>query len=217
MIGFLKGKIINVQNDHVIVDVQGVGYEVFCHQRDILEINSSGLLFATDLTSDFNSNSRSGKSNNPNEASTEFWIYTQVREDSLTLFGFLDSEEKQFFLTLLKVNGIGPKMAMNMLSGADAQKISQMIESEDVKGLSGLPKVGKKSAEQMILTLKGKLNLKHRDETKKVTSGVHKEISTALTHLGFRSVEIERVVSSLPKDIKLEDGIKSSLSKLTTL
>ena len=151
----------------------------------------------------------------------QVYTYTHVREDILQLFGFATKVEKQLFTTLLKVNGIGPKMAINILSGASVDQLFAMIEAEDVKALSKLPKVGKKTAEQMILTLKGKLVV-HEPETKKTAalgfgknmSLSHREIASALVNLGFRSADVDTVISQLPQDIDLQEGIRQGLSAL---
>lgn len=143
MIGYLKGKIIEVTSDSALIDVNGVGYEVLASSSNLAEMqNSLGTI--------------------------ELWIHTHVREDALVLFGFSNKLEREMFHSLLKVNGIGPKLAINALSGATPDQIIEMIELEDVKALSKLPKVGKKTAEQMILTLKGKLVISARDSESKV-------------------------------------------------
>jgi Holliday junction DNA helicase RuvA len=151
------------------------------------------------------------------------WIHTQVREDAITLYGFLNKRSKMFFLSLLKVNGVGPKMAVNIMSGGSVDSLMSLIESEDAKALSKLPKVGKKTAEQIILTLKGKL-VKLDDETGQKTAlksnalaGSHREISSALINLGFRSQDVDRVLVDFPKEIELEEGIRTALSALTTI
>jgi Holliday junction DNA helicase RuvA len=105
---------------------------------------------------------------------------------------------------------------MNLLSGASLEKLVQMIESEDAQALSQVPKVGKKTAEQIILTLKGKLVLVATEKPKSKSSN-HKDITMALINLGFRSQDIDRVIDDLPKEITLEDGIRSALTALTTV
>lgn len=197
MIARLTGKVIEVTPESAILDVGGVGYEVTCSLTtlaDMQELQPSG------------------------KAATVF-VHTHVREDILQLFGFLSSTEKEMFHALLKVNGIGPKLAINALSGASVDLIQQMIEAEDVKGLSKLPKVGKKTAEQMILTLKGKLVVA---EKAKVASAAqisfsHREISSALVNLGFRLQDVEKVVSQMPKSVELQEGIRQGLAALTSL
>jgi Holliday junction DNA helicase RuvA len=142
------------------------------------------------------------------------WIHTHVREDAFQLFGFHAKEEKNLFLSLLKVNGVGPKMALSVLSGARVEQIHEMVESGNVKALSCLPKVGKKTAEQMILTLKGKLILIEKNDSKKKPSGTLPEITSALLNLGFKPQAVEQFVSTLPKDADLEDGVRRGLAAL---
>jgi Holliday junction DNA helicase RuvA len=99
----------------------------------------------------------------------------------------------------------------------------QMVESEDAKALSKLPKVGKKTAEQIILTLKGKLikldddGLPKAGDKTKSLGGSHREISSALINLGFRAQDVERVLVDFPKEIELEEGVRTALSALTTI
>jgi Holliday junction DNA helicase RuvA len=147
------------------------------------------------------------------------YVYTHVREDALQLFGFLNLYEKDMFLSLLKVNGIGPKSALNILSGAQPAKLAELIEQEDVKALSKLPKVGKKTAEQMILTLKGKLVLSTDSKTasSKTGTGVSSQISSALINLGFRSQDVEKVVSDFEPNISIEEGVRQGLAALTQI
>lgn len=189
MIGYLRGQLLEVSTETALVDVQGVGYEVVCSAHSL-----------EDLQPDL------GKE-------LILWIHTHVREDALQLFGFIQKEEKNLFLSLLKVNGVGPKMAMTMLSGARPQQIYQMIEAGDAKALSQLPKVGKKTAEQIILTLKGKLVFVESHQSPR--SIVQSEVTSALLNLGFKSQLVDQFVASLPKDIELEDAVKLGLQSLT--
>lgn len=196
MIGYLKGQVVELGLETAMVVCHGVGYEVQASTNTLSMLEGS-----------------QGKD-------VVLWIYTHVREDALSLFGFLSKDEKQMFLQLLKVNGIGPKMAMNILSGASFEQILEMVESEDVKALSKLPKVGKKTAEQMILALKGKLVIGVADpKTGKKTAvpTPQKELASALVNLGFRPVDVEKVVSTIPKEMDLETGLKTALSALTNL
>lgn len=192
MIGYLKGQVLEAGMDSVLLSVGGVGYEIQAPLGVLAEVQS-----------------RRGET-------LEFWIHTHVREDALSLFGFLQKKEKELFLQLLKVNGVGPKSAMNVLSGAGYDQICAMIESEDAKGLSKLPKVGKKTAEQMILTLKGKLVLQSGASAASPRQE-KKELVFALTNLGFRSQDVERVVAKLPAGQDLESDLKTALAALTNL
>jgi Holliday junction DNA helicase RuvA len=205
MIAQLKGLLIEVSSESAVLDVNGVGYELLCSLNTLADYQTQMMGGA-------------GASSEAFRKITVF-TYTHVREDALQLFGFATQEEKHLFITLLKVNGIGPKMALNILSGASADQIHQMIESEDVKALSKLPKVGKKTAEQMILTLKGKLilNPKESNPKKSIFAGAHQEIASALINLGFRSQDVDKVISQMPKEIDLQQGIRQGLSALTSV
>lgn len=189
MIGYLRGKIIEILSESALIDVHGVGYEVHCSQNtlgDLTELLGKEIIV---------------------------WIHTHVREDALQLFGFHSKAEKNLFLSLLKVNGVGPKMAITMLSGARPEQIQEMIEAGNAKGLSGLPKVGKKTAEQIILTLKGKLVSVEPEA--KLRTEIQTQITSALLNLGFKAQSVDDFVSKLPKTIDLEEGVRKGLQTLT--
>ena len=189
MIGYLRGKIIEVLTDTALIDVTGVGYEIFASNNTLDDLR---MLLGKDII---------------------VWIHTHVREDALSLFGFHDKDEKNLFLSLLKVNGVGPKMALSILSGGRPSDIRKMIEAGNAKALSGLPKVGKKTAEQIILTLKGKLV--SADDNVKVKSESHTAITSALLNLGYKSQLVDQFVSSLPIEVTFEDGVKKGLQSLS--
>lgn len=189
MIGYLRGKIIEVLNDSALIDVQGVGYEIHASSNTLGDLQT---LLGKDII---------------------VWVHTHVREDALQLFGFHSKEEKNLFLSLLKVNGVGPKMALSILSGGRPAQIQEMIEAGNAKALSGLPKVGKKTAEQIILTLKGKLV--SIEETIKGRSEAHTEITSALLNLGYKSQLVDQFVSTLPPETSLEDGVRKGLQTLS--
>jgi holliday junction DNA helicase RuvA len=193
MIAQLKGLIIEVGVDSAILEVAGVGYEITCSVNTLGEMQAGQKFTA--------------------------YTYTHVREDILQLFGFSSKDEKYLFTTLLKVNGVGPKMAINILSGATVGQLQAMIESEDVKSLSKLPKVGKKTAEQMILALKGKLVVAEKEigKGKQLPLPSQREIASALINLGFRMQDVDKVVSQLDENIDLHEGIRKGLSALTSL
>ncbi|HPI40302.1 MAG TPA: Holliday junction branch migration protein RuvA [Pseudobdellovibrionaceae bacterium] len=188
MIAHLRGKLLELTPELALLDVQGVGYEVFISQTTHSELES----VSTDLG---------------------LWIYTHVREDALTLFGFYTRFEKNLFLSLLKVNGIGPKMGMSILSGSRPEKILQMIEAGDVKALTALPKLGKKTAEQIILTLKGKLVLLDSEEKSRPIER-HEPIRSALLNLGFKPQIVAEFVKTLPEEIEFEQGVRQGLQVL---
>nr|BFD60057.1 Holliday junction branch migration protein RuvA [Bdellovibrio sp. CKG001]BFD63463.1 Holliday junction branch migration protein RuvA [Bdellovibrio sp. HM001] len=192
MIGYLRGKIIEVMNDSALIDVQGVGYEILASAHTLGDLQD---LLGNDII---------------------VWVHTHVREDALQLFGFHDKEEKNLFLSLLKVNGVGPKMALSILSGGRPAQIQEMIEAGNAKALSGLPKVGKKTAEQIILTLKGKLvSIEESASPAKKKSQGHTQITSALLNLGYKSQVVDQFVSTLPADISVEDGVRKGLQTLS--
>lgn len=190
MIGYLRGKIIEV-GEVALIDVQGVGYEIFASAHTLSDMEG---LLGKDII---------------------VWIHTHVREDALQLFGFHDKAEKNLFLSLLKVNGVGPKMALSILSGGRPAQIQEMIENGNAKGLSSLPKVGKKTAEQIILTLKGKLVSAEDGVIVKSKSESHTQITSALLNLGYKSQAVDQFVSTLPVDISLEDGVRKGFQTLS--
>lgn len=194
MIAILNGKLMDYTDESCIVMTGGVGYEVLCSLSTLAELQEK------------------------KNKDVYMYIYTHVREDALQLFGFQSMDEKNLFLSLLKVNGIGPKSALNILGGASSSELARMIDSEDVKALSKLPKVGKKTAEQMILTLKGKLVMGESKSSSKASaaSSKHREISTGLVNLGFRSQDVEKIVSGLG-DVTVEEGIRKGLASLTNI
>ncbi len=192
MIGFLDGTVFDASVDHFILNVNGVGYDILASAQTLADVH---LLIGQNL---------------------KVWIHSHVREDAFQLFGFLTKPEKEFFLQLLKVNGVGPKMALSIMSGARVSQIQDWIENSDAKSLSSLPKVGKKTAEQIILSLQGKLV---RIDIKTKGAGVqtnetHRQISSALVNLGFKSQTVEQFMGSLEQTITLEDGVRQGLQKL---
>jgi holliday junction DNA helicase RuvA len=197
MIGYLKGQVLEAGLETALLETAGVGYELTCSANTLSALQS-----------------HLGQA-------AELWVHTHVREDALQLFGFVDKLEKQVFLSLLKVNGVGPKSAINILSGTTQRELMTMIESEDVRGLSKLPKVGKKTAEQIILSLKGKLVLSEAHESGAMKApaarSAHRELSSALINLGFRAQDVDRVVGQIAKDVDLESGLKTALAALTSL
>ncbi len=182
MIGYLQGTVKWCEPPIVVMDVQGVGYEVSCSSNTIAEL--------------------------PEGKTTALWIYTHVREDVIQLFGFTTQVEKRLFESLLKVNGIGPKMAIQILSGASLDQIIDAIEQQDVKALTQLPKVGKKIAEQMILTLKGKLV----SDSEKIDK--QDDLFSALTNLGFKTLDVQEVVKKVDRKKPFEEQLRSALASL---
>jgi Holliday junction DNA helicase RuvA len=189
MIAYLKGTTIHMDLETAILDVQGVGYEVLCstNSLDRLSLGQPAQLF----------------------------IHTHVREDALVLYGFATANEKEMFHSLIKVNGVGPKLAVKILSGTSLDNFMEMIEAEDVSGLSKIPKVGKKTAEQLVLSLKGKLKIMETADGAKKPKGTSKEIYSALVNLGFKESDVQKVCEGLASDTTFEEGVRRGLSSLS--
>lgn len=185
MIGYLRGQVAHLEINSVIIDVNGVGYEVTCSSNTSQDLQGG--------------------------MDSALWIYTHVREDHLTLFGFSSRVEKTLFESLIKVNGIGPKMAVTILSGASLDQIIDDIENEDVKALTRLPKVGKKTAEQMVLTLKGTLVM---DTESTNEDPAAKDLVSALVNLGFKAPQVKDVVDDLDKQLSFEEQLRGALQVL---
>ncbi|MCX5717852.1 MAG: Holliday junction branch migration protein RuvA [Nitrospirae bacterium] len=187
MIGSLRGKLISRRPDNVIVEAGGVGYQV--------NVPLSIL------------------SNLPEEGNAVFLnIYTHVREDALQLYGFATEDEKRIFTTLLGVTGIGPKMALNILSGISHDDFMRAIEKEDVALLCRIPGLGKKTAHRLILELREKL-----PRLSKARDRVFEDTLSALVNLGYKKAEaidsLEMAYKKGHKDI--ESLLKESLKYLT--
>lgn len=190
MIAFLQGQLVHLGKESVTLSVHGVGYELF---------------LPTPLLTDLSL-----------EQHLTFWVHTVVREDSITLFGFLTEAQKHLFVCLLRVDRIGPKMALRILSsGISVDQIITMIKARDVKGLSALPKVGQKMAEQIVFQLKGKLNITDGHQNKRCTQ--QQTIGMALLNLGFKAVDVEKALLQVPPESNLEQGVKSALAFLSGL
>lgn len=187
MIAFLKGKVIEYTPGAIILDVQNVGYKI--------SIN-------------INQTAKVGQEKN-------FYIYEHIREDIYDLYGFLEQSELNLFKNLLSVSGIGPKVAMNIMSIADTNKIIKAIETEDLPFFINIPGIGKKAAAKIILDLKSKISI---DESASVIgrSGETDNIVEALASLGYQKSEILKVIYKIPEDLNNEeDKIRWCLKNLS--
>ncbi|GAA0442532.1 Holliday junction branch migration protein RuvA [Lentibacillus halophilus] len=182
MIAYIHGMLISVQTETVIVDVQGIGYEIVC---------TNPFAFQAHI-------------NQPVTIST----YHYVREDTQILYGFQNNEEKQLFTKLITVSGIGPKGALAILGSTDAGGLVNAIEREDDSFLVRLPGVGKKSARQIILDLKGKMPVitASADNHSKAAEDEHaapetlQETEEVLQSLGYTDREIRAVAPRLREE-----------------
>jgi len=194
MIAALTGRVLNISSDRVIVDVSGVGYEVY-------------------LTTD-------ALSRLPEKGGEVFlYIHTQVREDAITLFGFPEEEEKEMFLTLKTVSGIGPKLALGVLSGIKVGELCSAIIEGDVKRLTTLQGIGKKTAERICVELKDKVAAISSDASQAVSSQVSvstgavssavSDALSALSNLGYPDPVARQALAAVKK--RLGDDLFGSL------
>lgn len=179
MIGYLRGRVRQLTPDYVLLEVNGVGYEVVC----------SGAAFSR------LSGVKSGEEG-------ELYTYMQVKEDGVALFGFADLQEKSLFLKLTSVQGVGAKMAISLLSAMRPADISEAIATADAKRLSAVKGLGKKTAERIILELHGKISADEllgggsavSNAGAAVLSSEDDDAISALTGLGFTRQESVRAV-----------------------
>lgn len=177
MYDYMKGEITAITPSTVTIEVGGIGYVLYV-------ANPYG------FSSQFHKQSI-------------IYVYQAVREDAITLYGFQSSNEKELFLKLISVSGIGPKSALSILASNDASGLVQAIESDNVAYLTKFPGVGKKTAGQLVLDLKGKLgtvesSAKAVENISSLTPMLD-EVKQALLGLGYSSKEIQRIMPQLEK------------------
>lgn len=172
MIGQLRGRLADKRPNQVLVDVGGVGYLVAVPLSTYAALGE----LHTELT---------------------LLIHTHVREDALALYGFLSSREKHFFELLLGASGVGPSLALKILSGMTVEELVPAIRSGDVVRLTKIPGVGRKTAERMVVELKDKLEAVIVTEEKVPASkaGVAADVVSALTNLGYDGRQAESAVA----------------------
>lgn len=191
MIGYLKGKIISAKPTQIILDVNNVGY--------LIHISISTF----------------EKISDQNEVS--LYIYTHVREDALNLYGFYTEAEKEMFELLISISGIGPKVALSILSGISVEELQSAIQSENVSRLVSVPGVGRKTAERVVLELKSKVGFIETASSKGIDFTIKQEAVLALTTLGYNQKVADKIVRDLLSSnpsLTLEELIKKSLTEL---
>jgi len=170
MIAHLRGKLIHKQPGQAIVEAAGVGYDVAISVPTFTALPSTG-------------------------AETSLHIHTQVSDDQIALFGFLDREEKRLFERLITVSGVGPKLAIKMLSGLSADRTVQAIRAQDHAQLTRIPGVGKKLAERLVLELKDKLDdFAVAPAPKSVQGAAVDDVLSALVNLGYQRAAAEKAI-----------------------
>jgi Holliday junction DNA helicase RuvA len=198
MIAFLRGRIVDKQPNRIIVDVQGVGYDVHVPLSTFYELGEDG-------------------------ADVALRVYTHVREDALQLYGFVTELERQLFERLISISGIGPKLAIAVLSGMDPRDLLSAVQRADVARLTAIPGVGKKTSERIVLELKDRLAqiiVPAAADAPAETMGVDRlraDLLSALQNLGYHRPQAEKAIESAVKsmtDPTFEQALKSALREL---
>ena len=195
MIAFLRGRLIDKQPTRLIVDVQGVGYEVHVPLSTFYEVAAVG-------------------------TEVSHHIHTHVREDTLALFGFVTAFELQLFERLIAVSGIGPRLALAVLSGIEPAELTRAVERGDVARLTAIPGIGKKTAERIGLELKGRLPpaVPTSDQRTAAADGeLRSDLLSALVNLGYHRPLAEKAVDAALKGSgsqTFEDRLKQALREL---
>jgi holliday junction DNA helicase RuvA len=198
MIAFIEGRLLFKSPEWIIVSAQGIGYQIAVPLSSFYDLPET-------------------------EQAVRLHIYTHVRQDAIQLFGFLTPREKEIFLLLLGVSGIGPKVALNILSGISSEDLSAALLAQDSGRVQRIPGIGKKTSERIVLELKDKikkLSPGAQVALNRNTEEVHWEDAlSALINLGYPRAVAEKALSQIPREsgevISLEDLLRKALKLLS--
>ena len=182
MYSYIKGIVKDQESNYIVLDNNGIGYHIFVANP-----------FQFSL-----------------EEEAKVYIYDHIREDEHSLYGFQTKEEKELFLKLLNVKGVGPKLIMPMLATGSVKGIVDAIDRENILYLKKFPKVGEKVARQIILDLKGKLAI--TGDTPAI--GGFDELVSVLEGLGYKLNDIKKILPNMDGNLKIEDQVKEALKLL---
>jgi Holliday junction DNA helicase RuvA len=196
MIGRIRGKLLEKQAPELLVDVNGVGYEIQAPMTTIYQLPALG-------------------------ENVELFTHLVVREDAHLLFGFASLPDRALFRALIKVNGVGPKLALTILSGMDVADFVRCVRDNDAAGLVKLPGVGKKTAERLLIEMRDRLRDWHADGvavgagSAQLPSGGNDQLleaESALISLGYKPQEATRMIAAVKKDhAASQDLIRAAL------
>lgn len=181
MFDVIEGKVIDIEVNYVCISTSGIGFKVFVPNPYSFRLDEE----------------------------VKVYLHNQIKEDEYSLYGFKSKEERNIFLKLINVKGLGPKIALPILTGSTVEGLMDAIERENVLYLEKFPKVGEKLARQIILDLKGKLVSKENS-----SSGVNDELIEVLLSLGYKRPDINRVVKDVDGSLSIESQIKEALKLL---
>ncbi|MFD3260165.1 Holliday junction branch migration protein RuvA [Paenibacillus lentus] len=201
MIDFVRGQVAHLENDYVVLDVQGIGYRVYC---------PNPYVFAA-----------------KNEQTVTVYTHHHVRDDAILLYGFPTREEQKLFRKLIEVSGIGPRVALGILSGGHPDHVVAAVQQENITFLTKLPGIGKKTAQRMILDLKDKLDglggpslFDELPADLEELDGLNPgwpEAREGLKALGYTDAELDRVWQQLKDSVKPTEEVDSVMKKALKL
>lgn len=180
MYSYICGKIVEQNSTSVVVDCNNIGYLIYVGNPYVFECDKE----------------------------YKIYLYQQIREDENTLYGFKTVEEKDLFLKLISVKGIGPKMALPMLATGSINGITDAIQRENILYLTKFPKIGEKAAKQIILDLKGKLNVTE------LSKESYEELSEVLKGLGYKEKDYKHILGKIDSTKTIEEQVKEALKLL---
>lgn len=179
MYNYIKGTIIEITSNYVVLDNNGVGFQIYTGNPYSFQEGQEYTIY----------------------------VYQKIAEDDNSLYGFKTKEEKELFLKLIDVKGLGPKMALPMIALGSVSGIADAIERENILYLKKFPKIGDKVARQIILDLKGKLYVETTGSEQDTTS----ELIEVLESLGYKKTDVKRVIAQVDPNESLEEQVKSAL------
>lgn len=190
MIGRLHGKLLEKNPPQILIDVSGVGYEVDVPMSTFCNLPEVG---------------------------GELTLHTHfvVREDAQLLYGFATLAERAVFRALIKISGVGPKIALALLSGITVDQLKDAVDRGETGLLTKVPGIGKKTAERLVLELKNKLAGTGAATAAVPTSGARADVAAALIALGYSEREAAAATKKLPEDCTVNDGLRLALKSLT--
>lgn len=190
MIGRIHGTLLLANPPEILVDAHGVGYEISVSMNTLYELPPPG-------------------------QPVTLWTHLVVREDAQLLYGFHTEAERAAFRALIRISGIGPRMALAVLSGLSVEDLGRAVSEQETGRLTKVPGVGKKTAERLLLELKGKLApVLPRPPGGSALFAASDDILHALLALGYSEKESAAAIATLPEDISVNDGIRQALKQL---
>lgn len=189
MISHLRGEISQKSMQGVVIDIAGVGFEALVPLSTLAELPEVG-------------------------QQAHLMIHTYVREDALTLFGFLTADEREAFRLLIAVSGVGPKLALAVLSGMSLEDLAAALACRDIKRLIRIPGIGKRTAERLGVELSEKFTSFQPALKPSGTALMREDLISALINLGYKRNRAEKVVDQMPGALSFEDSLKHALRKI---